>query len=260
MTNLSPNILILNPDTLVDDTYYNESELHFARNVLCRVTEDYCIKWDYDYIRDTEVIDNINEVKGNNRSGWTLSTCNKVLQVLKHLPNYDYVCVMDTYDTLITNFDKPLTDFINDEDSFFIGEDVYHPETPKFMERINSGWMIFKNDEVSHTILNNYVECLYELEYGYDDYNDQNLLLCSVNKLSDEFKSKINFADKIKQSYWIYNTPNEEEMINGDYGRLESLMKSKYLWRPGDFMIHMCGHINRMQLLEKFYNSTYGSN
>lgn len=252
-------ILILNPDTLVDNTYYNEGELHFARTVLCEVTKKYCDKWGYDYIRDTEVIENINEVKGSNRSGWTLSTCNKVLQVQKHLPNYDYVCVMDTYDVLITNMDKPLIDFIDEDYSFFIGEDVYHPDTPKFMERINSGWMIFKNDDVSHMILKNYVDCLYELDYGYDDYNDQNLLLCSVNKLTDEQKSKINHADKIKQSYWIYNTPSEFEISNGDYGRMESLIKSKYLWRPGDFMIHMCGHINRMQLLEKFYNALYGT-
>ena len=255
----TPNhkILILNPDTLVDNTYYNELELNFARNVLCKVTEEYCKKWGYDYIRDTEVIEDINKVKGSNRSGWTLSTCNKVLQVQKHLPNYDYVCVLDTYDVLITNMDKPLTDFIDEEYSFFIGEDVYHPETPHFMDRINSGWMIFKNDEVSHMILKNYVDCLYVLDYGYDDYNDQNLLLCSVNKLTNEEKKRINHADKIKQSYWIYNTPHKGEILSGDYGRMESLMKSKYLWKPGDFMIHMCGHINRMQLLENFYVSIY---
>jgi hypothetical protein len=257
MKESNPKILILNPDTLVDDTYYNESELHFARNVLCKVTEEYCNKWGYDYIRDTEVIDNINDVKGKNRSGWTLSTCNKVLQVKKHLPNYDYVCVLDTYDVLITNMERPLTEFIDDNYSFFIGEDVYHPESPYFMQRINSGWMIFKNDNVSLKILNNYVDCLYELDMDYDDYNDQNLLLCSVNKLTDEEKDKINHADKIKQSYWIYNTPNEQELSNGEYSRMEKLIQSKYLWRPGDFMIHMCGHINRMQLLEKFYNGIY---
>jgi len=260
MTLTDYKILILNPDTLIDNTYYTESELNFARNVLCKVTEEYCIKWGYDYIRDTEVIENINDVKGGNRSGWTLSTCNKVLQVKKHLPNYDYVCVLDTYDVLITNKERPLTEFIDDSHSFFIGEDVYHPGEPHFMDRINSGWMIFKNDDVSMKILENYVDCLYESDMDHDNYNDQNLLLCSVNKLTDEEKSRINHADMIKQSYWIYNTPHKDEILYGDYGRIESLMKSKYLWKPGDFMIHMCGHINRMQLLENFYNSLYGSN
>lgn len=260
MTNYNPKILILNADTLIGDSYYNESELHFARTVLCDVTKKYCDKWGYDYIRDTEVMDEIYEVKGDKRSGWALSTCNQVLQAKKHLPNYDYVCVMDTYDILITNINKPLTDFIDEEYSFFIGEDVYYPNKSEFMVGMNAGWVIFKNDEVSHTIIENYIKHLYESNEESDSYNDQNILTKVISELSDEQKTKINCGDKIKQSYWIYNTPNESEIHNGDYSRMENLIKSKYLWKHGDFMIHMCGHINRMQLLEKFYNAIYGTN
>lgn len=246
--------LLLHPDTLINnDSYYDEHSLNLVRNKFCKVAQDYCNKWGYDYLRDNE--DLISKYGKKELSGWALSTCNKILQVKKNLTNYDYICVMDTYDTLITNQELPLTNFINESDSLFIGRDVYYDKKDIFPIGINSGWVIFKNDDKVKKFLDNYILSIFELEETGDSFNDQNLMGRAYHLTED--KDFINYDDKLKQSYWLYNSPYEYEIKTGNYSRLFKTFYSEYLWRPGDFMIHMCGHPDRFKKLENFYDILY---
>jgi len=249
--------LFLNPDTKINDnTYYTDHEISLARNKFTKATQMYCDIWGYDYIRDENVYFDDYDIEFKGNSGWSLSTTNKLLQVKHHIKNYDYVCVMDTYDTLITNPSLPLTNFINDEDSLFISRDIYYNEKP-FPDNVNSGWVIFKNDDNIHQLLDLYVQLLSTSNLEGDSYNDQNLLIeaCKSMNMNDF----VNYDDLLVQKYWFYNRPHSNEMKSGNYDRFHYLLNSPYLWKPNDFMIHLCGEPDRFRMLEGFYDDIYGT-
>jgi len=99
----------------------------------------------------------------------------KIPAILKHLPDYDYVCWIDG-DAIFTT-KKPLDSYLGK--NICLGQAVPAPGYDKQFTLTSTGFMVFKNSEYSLNVLNTLLEQAETYKggrYKYEYWHEQGLL------------------------------------------------------------------------------------
>lgn len=191
------------------------------------ILEEYCKKHNYTFVFKDDSLDY------SRAPSWS-----KLLMVEELLPMYDYVIWIDD-DILITDMDKPITDFIsvNNNKGITLQKDpnIRTKDINKKLlkDDINCGFMFFKNKPETLNLIKSW--------YKYCDINPSKAV-------------QNNWEQDILVNY--YNNIDKSEINIVEYRTFQSFHRGNdadYQWHPGDFSAHLTGICKRkrLQLIEQ---------
>tara|TARA_R100000353_G_scaffold89888_1_gene66466 strand:+ start:4200 stop:5378 length:1179 start_codon:yes stop_codon:yes gene_type:complete len=190
------------------------------------IMKSYCEKHNYDFITESKTL------CPEHHPSW--NTCYLPKKIFEN-NDYDFVVWIDD-DIILTDLNKPITDFITDEKPITIQRE----RELKIMIKINGGFIIFHKSSLD--ILNNLIETSHTSVY----------------------KTKLPWEQQIIQNY--LNTDEGSKNINVlPFRTLQSFSKYCHTWlhsddnrwRQGDFCCHFAGVGYREKRMKDFIQNLH---
>ena len=162
-----------------------------------------------------------------------------ILSVLENNTDIDWVWWLDT-DALITNFNKTIEEFCDNQYHCVIGCETYNNQ---LTEEINNGSFFIKNTAQSHELLREIIkEEPNHLDHPWTDQGSMMTVLAKHQHFKDIIKCvNMRQFNSLEYSYW-----DAQGWINHSIpGRFENSQ-----WYPGDFVMHWAGYPNDVRIKE----------
>ena len=186
------------------------------------IMKSYCEKHNYDFISESKTF-----CPEHHPSWNTFYLPKKIFEN----NDYDYVIWIDD-DIILTDFNKPITDFITDEKPITIQREKRKTKaTPK----INCGFIIFHKSSLD--ILNNFIETSQTSKYKTEHPWEQQI-----------FQNYLNTDEGLKNTEVLPFRTLQSFPSNRPF----EWMNVKNLWEKGDFSCHFAGVEYREKIMKQF--------